>query len=60
MVGHLFAPEIEQLVAARDFATIREVCKEWDAVELAELVAGLKEERRVVFFRLLPKVDVSQ
>lgn len=55
MVGHLFAPEIEQLVAARDFATIREVCKEWDAVELAELVAGLKEESRVVVFRLLPK-----
>jgi magnesium transporter len=55
MVGRLFAPEIEQLVVARDFATIREVCMEWDAVELAELVAGLKEESRVVVFRLLPK-----
>ncbi|HBB26293.1 MAG TPA: magnesium transporter [Bacteroidetes bacterium] len=55
MVGKLLAPEIEQLVAARDFATIREVCIEWDPVELADLVAGLREESRVVVFRLLPK-----
>jgi len=55
MVGKLLAPDIEQLVAARDFATIREVCIEWDPVELADLVAGLREESRVVVFRLLPK-----
>lgn len=58
MVGRLIAPEIEELIAARDFATIREVFAEWQPVELAELVADLREESRVVVFRLLPK-DVA-
>jgi len=55
MVGKLIAPEIEELVAARDFATIREVFEDWSAVDLADVVADLREETRVVVFRLLPK-----
>lgn len=55
MVGHLIAPEIEELVAARDFATIREVFADWTPIDVADVVADLKEETRVVVFRLLPK-----
>jgi magnesium transporter len=55
MYGRLLAPDIEQLIAARDFATIREVILDFAPVELADLVADLKEESRVVVFRLLPK-----
>ncbi|MEY2719466.1 MAG: hypothetical protein RLZZ273_832 [Bacteroidota bacterium] len=55
MYGRLLAPDIEQLIAVRDFATIREVILDFAPVELADLVADLKEESRVVVFRLLPK-----
>lgn len=55
MYGRLIAPEIEELIAARDFATIRDVVLDWEPVELADLLADLREESRVVVFRLLPK-----
>lgn len=55
MYGNLITPEIEELIAARDFATIREVFSEWQAVELADLVTNLREENRAVVFRLMPK-----
>lgn len=58
MYGRLIAPEIEELIAARDFATLREVVHDWEPVELADLIADLREESRVVVFRLLPK-DVA-
>ncbi|MBS1560809.1 MAG: magnesium transporter [Bacteroidetes bacterium] len=55
MYGKLIAPEIEELIAHRDFATIRDVFVEWSPVDLAELVSDLREESRAVVFRLLPK-----
>ncbi len=55
MYGRLIAPEIEELIAARDFTTIRDVVLDWEPVELADLLADLREESRVVVFRLLPK-----
>ena len=58
MYGRLITPEIEELIAARDFSTIREVILEFEPVELADLVSDLREENRVVVFRLLPK-DVA-
>jgi len=58
MYGKLIAPEIEELIAHRDFATIRDVFAEWSSVDLAELVSDLREESRAVVFRLLPK-DVA-
>ncbi|MBU3741441.1 MAG: magnesium transporter [Candidatus Kapabacteria bacterium] len=58
MYGKLIAPEIEELIVARDFATIRAVFADWDAIDLAGLVADLRAESRVVVFRLLSK-DVA-
>lgn len=55
MHAKLIAPEIEELIVMRDFATIREVFLDWDAVDLASLVADLRAESRVVVFRLLGK-----
>lgn len=55
MYAKLIAPEIEELIVVRDFATIREVFVDWDAVDLAALVADLRAESRVVVFRLLGK-----
>lgn len=58
MYGKLIAPEIEELIGHRDFATIRDVFVEWTPVDLAELVSDLREESRAVVFRILPK-DVA-
>lgn len=58
MFLNIIIPEIEELVALRDFATIREVVEDWAPVDLAELVAGLQEENRAVVFAILPK-DVA-
>ncbi|MBN9400914.1 MAG: magnesium transporter ['Candidatus Kapabacteria' thiocyanatum] len=58
MYGNLITPEIEELIAVRDFETIREVFADWDAIDLADLISELREESRVVVFRLLPK-DVA-
>ena len=59
MTPHLITPEIEELVDARDFATVREVLEEWAPVDLAVLVADLRPESRVIVFRLLPKEAAS-
>lgn len=55
MYATLIAPEIEELIVARDFATIREVFEDWDPVELALLVTNLSADSRVIVFRLLHK-----
>ncbi|MDZ4744878.1 MAG: magnesium transporter [bacterium] len=55
MYATLIAPEIEELIAARDFATIREVFEDWSPIDLALLVADLSAESRVIIFRLLHK-----
>ena len=60
MYGQLIAPEIEELIHARDFATIREVFEDWTAVDLAEVIADLTEGNRVIVFRLLPKDVASE
>ena len=44
MYGRLIAPEIEELIAARDFSTIREVVLDWEPVELADLVSAMEEK----------------
>lgn len=54
MFGAIIVPEIRELIAARDFAALREVFKDWDPADLAELVSDIPEGERVVIFRLLP------
>jgi magnesium transporter len=60
MFGNLIAPEIEELIALRDFATIRDVIADWTPIELADLVADLRAENRAVVFRLIPRVVAAQ
>ncbi len=55
MYATLIAPEIEELIVARDFATIREVFEDWSPVDLALLVSDLSADSRVIVFRLLHK-----
>jgi magnesium transporter len=54
MFGKLLEPEIKELIQANDFASLREVFKEWSPADLAELIADLPVEEQVVLFRVLP------
>ncbi|MGB8355342.1 MAG: magnesium transporter [Chthoniobacteraceae bacterium] len=54
MFGKLLEPEIKELIEARDFASMKEVFKEWTPADLAELITDLPVEEQVVLFRVLP------
>jgi len=54
MFGAIIVPEIRELIAERNFAALREIFKDWDPADLAELVSDIPEGERVVIFRLLP------
>ncbi len=58
MLGRLLLPEIEELVARKDFRNLKEVLAELPAVDLAEMISDLEESDLVVVFRLLSK-DVA-
>ncbi len=51
--------DLEGLIAARDFATLREETKNWPAGDLAELMEPLSAEMEAVIFRLLPREQAA-
>ena len=55
MIGKSIQPEIEALIRARDFTTLRDVLDDMLPPELAEVIAEIPREDRAVVFRLLPK-----
>jgi magnesium transporter len=55
MIGKSIQPEIEGLIRARDFATLREVLDDLLVPDLAELISDIEPQDRAVVFRLLPK-----
>lgn len=54
MFGAIIVPEIRELIAERNFTALREIFRDWDPADLAELVGDLPEGERVIVFRLLP------
>ena len=55
MLGKLLQPEVQSLVAARDFAGLRTLFAEWPPADLAEIIADLPEDDKVVVFRVMPQ-----
>jgi len=55
MVAKLIYPEIHELIKVKDFTTLKGLLAEWVPTELAELIADLHKEDRVIVFRLLPR-----
>ena len=55
MLGKLLQPEVQSLVAARNFSRLRELFSEWVPADLADVVADLPEEDKVVVFRVIPQ-----
>ncbi len=51
--------DLEGLIAARDFTTLREETKNWPAGDLAELMEPLSAEMEAVIFRLLPREQAA-
>ena len=59
MLGKLLQPEVQSLIAARDFTRLREVFAEWVPADLADVVADLPEEDKVVVFRVMPQAQAA-
>ncbi len=55
MFGSLLEPEIRELIAARNFAALRDIFADWPHADLAELLNDLPDEERVLIFRFLPQ-----
>ena len=55
MLGKLLQPEVQSLVTARDFVRLRELFSEWAPADLADVVADLPDEDKVVVFRVIPQ-----
>ena len=58
-LGKLFQPEIESLVAARDFAGLRETFSDWPPADIADTLNDLPCEDQVAIFRVLPKAQAA-
>jgi len=54
VVGKILIPEIRSLIAARDFAGLRELFSEWPPADVAEVIVDMPEDDRVIIFRVLP------
>ncbi len=52
--------DLEKLIAARDFSTLREETKNWSAGDIAELMEPLSAEKEAVVFRLLPRDQAAE
>ncbi|HZJ17036.1 MAG TPA: magnesium transporter [Chthoniobacteraceae bacterium] len=53
MIGNLIGPEIKELIAARNFAGLREVVQDFSPADIAEIIGDLPEEDQAVVFRIL-------
>ena len=60
MIGRSIEPEIRALVDARDFATLKDIFRDWHPSDLAEVIDELPDEDEVIVFRLLPRTLAAQ
>jgi magnesium transporter len=51
--------DLDSLIEARDFNTLREETKNWPAADLAELMEPLSAEKEAIVFRLLPREQAA-
>jgi magnesium transporter len=52
--------DLEALIEARDFTSLREEIRNWPAGDLADMMEPLPIEKEAVVFRLLPRQQASQ
>jgi magnesium transporter len=54
VVGKLLTPEIQGLIAARNFGGLRQLFTDWPPADVAEVIVDLPADDRVIIFRVLP------
>src|ERR671925_234211 len=59
MVGKILLPEIESLIAARNFSALRELFREWPPADVAEVILDMPEDDQVIIFRVLPTAQAA-
>ena len=55
MLGNLLKPEFDELLQAKDYATIREAFSEMDPPDIAEVIEDLPAAESGIIFRILPR-----
>ena len=55
MLGKLLQPEINEIIAIRDFASLKSIITEWTPPEIADVIDDVEIEDRAIIFRLLPR-----
>jgi magnesium transporter len=60
MIGNLIAPELRELIEARNFAGLREVFAEFSPADAADCITDLAEDEQAVVFRLLPHGQATE
>lgn len=60
MIGKSIEPEVRALIEARDFATLKDIFRDWHPSDLAEVIDDLPDEDEVIVFRLLPRALAAQ
>lgn len=60
MLGKLLFPEIQDLVARKDFRQLKEVLEELAPPDVADIISDLEDSDLLVVFRLLPKTTATE
>lgn len=60
MITDLIKPEISELIQNENWTALKESVEEWPVPEIAELLTELETDKRIVFFRLLPKHQMAE
>src|SRR5262245_33133051 len=60
MLGHIYAPEIKELIDSRNFTALHQVFEEWPPADVAECIGELPADEQAILFRLLPQVQAAQ
>ncbi|MFL5321195.1 MAG: magnesium transporter, partial [Myxococcaceae bacterium] len=55
MLGTFLKPDFEELIAKKDWASLRDVLADMDPPDLAEVITDLPPEDEGILFRLLPR-----
>lgn len=55
MLGQLLQPEIDAIIASRNFTALREILVSWNPPDIAELIQEITPEDRAIIFRILPR-----
>src|SRR4051812_20561269 len=55
MIGTVIQTELEEIIAAKDWDTLREVVSQLDPPDIAEVMIDLPPEEEGLIFRLLPR-----